>query len=80
VPGTVETLRADLLNHVHVRLSWDAVPDATGYRIYRADGPLGTFTQVGETDELFWDHLDQAGDANDWYYVVRPINACGQES
>ena len=34
-----------------VTLSWDAVPGAAGYYIYRADSPLNTFTQCGETTE-----------------------------
>ncbi len=79
VPAAVTTLRVDLVNHVHVRLSWDPVPDAAAYRVYRADGPQGPFQVMSETGATTWDHLDQAGDARDGYYVVKPINACGQE-
>jgi hypothetical protein len=79
VPAPVETLRLEVINHVHVRLSWDAVPDATGYRVYHAGGPLEPFTVIGETEALFWDHGNQVDDPNDGYYLVEPINACGQE-
>jgi len=79
VPGPVDALRLDLINHVHVRLSWDAIPDAAAYRIYHSGGAQGPFAVIGETGETFWDHVNQASDASDGYYVVRPINACGQE-
>ncbi len=80
VPGEVTPIQVDLVNHVHARVSWSAVPDATGYRIYRSDSPdPATFTLAAETSGLFWEDLNQAGNANNWHYKVVAINSCGNE-
>ncbi|MBI5230962.1 MAG: fibronectin type III domain-containing protein, partial [Coriobacteriales bacterium] len=64
-----------------VRISWNASTDprVTGYRIYRSDAADGIFTQVGETtgDEFLNTGLT-AG--TDYFYVVRSVDAAGNES
>ena len=70
---------AEMLNHAHVRLSWEATSGATSYRIYRSDIPHGIFNLLSETQELFYDDHHQSGDENSYYYLVTGVNPCGAE-
>ncbi|MBD3868529.1 MAG: hypothetical protein IFK94_10440 [Acidobacteria bacterium] len=80
VPGEVTGFAVDLSNSVHVRLSWSAPPNASGYRVYRSTDPQpGTFLQLGETSETFLDDTGAGANANRYYYKVAGVNACGQE-
>ncbi len=80
IPGVVEPILVDLINHAHVRISWASVADASGYRIYRSNSAdPATMMLIDETSELSWEDLNQSGNANNWYYQVRAINVCGQE-
>ncbi len=81
VPGAVAPIQVDLVNHAHVRLSWTAAPDVATYRIYHSTGPdPATFSLLNETTEPFYEHINQAGNGNNWHYLVRAANSCGQES
>jgi fibronectin type 3 domain-containing protein len=80
IPPEILTLRADFVNHAHVKLHWNSVSSATSYRVYRSDLPQpGTFVQIGETESVSFEDLDQGNNENSYYYVVRPVNACDQE-
>lgn len=78
-PEEVTTLRIDMVNYAHVRLSWEATYGATTYRIYRSEDPQGEFVLLGEMDELLYDDMNEGGNANSYYYLVKGVNACGQE-
>ena len=56
-----------------------SISDFDGLPIFVSVNSTTGFVQVGETDGLFWEDANQAGDANNWFYDVRAINACGQE-
>ncbi|MEW5807435.1 MAG: hypothetical protein AB1756_08840, partial [Acidobacteriota bacterium] len=79
IPGEVVTLRAKMVNYAHLRLYWEATSGATTYRIYRSTAPNGEFIMLGETSELFYEDLNQGGNANSYYYKVRGVNPCNQE-
>jgi hypothetical protein len=79
-PGDVgATLRADPVNHVHVRLTWAAAPTATAYHVYRSLSPAGDFLPVAWTDESLYEDLGALADGQTWYYRVRATDACGNE-
>ncbi len=79
-PATVSPLAAILANHAHVRLAWPAAAGATTYRVYRSATPqAGGFTLLATTGGLVFEDLDQQQNATTWFYLVRGINACGQE-
>ena len=81
VPGDHDTLRAGLVNHAHLRLAWDAVPGAATYRVYRSTSPQReSFVQLDETAAMSWEDLDQGASPGTFYYLVRGINACGEEA
>jgi hypothetical protein len=76
----VADLRVDLVNHAHVRLSWASAGDATSYRIYRSPTPLAVdFVAVAETGGTVWEDASQGANANGYFYLVRGLNACGDE-
>ena len=53
------------------------MPAAFDYRIYRAASPQGPFTPVGAVSGLFFEDVDQMGNATPWYYLVRASDSCG---
>ncbi|HEX3023281.1 MAG TPA: bacterial Ig-like domain-containing protein [Lachnospiraceae bacterium] len=48
-PEKVMNLQAVLSSTVSIKLTWDAVPGATGYSIYRYDSASGTYIKSGNT-------------------------------
>ena len=50
-----------------IRISWEAVEDATKYLIYRALDPYGDFSLIAETSALYW--VDQDLHLRAFYYV-----------
>nr|MCU0255094.1 hypothetical protein [Acidobacteriota bacterium] len=80
IPGTVTPLAATLANHAHVRLAWPAAAGAANYRIYRSATPqAGGFAPLATTPALVYEDLDQQQDPATRFYLVRGVNACGQE-
>ena len=68
------------LYRAHVRLSWPAVADATQYRVYRSATPdPAGFVLLGETAALYYEDAGEGGTLNAYYYLVKGVNACGQE-
>jgi hypothetical protein len=56
------------------------VPEAPRYRVYRALAPEpGGFSSIGETGGTAFDDLGQGADLETYFYLVRGVNACGQE-
>jgi hypothetical protein len=80
VPGDIASLKASPQNDAHVRLSWTTVPSAASYHVYRAPAPQGPFTQIGQSSGFFYDDLNQMGNTTNWYYKVKPADACGREA
>ena len=65
-----------------VTLSWTAAIGATSYNIYRDTTPFFVpTTRYDFTDGTDWDDPAAAGDpAINYYYIVKPVNACGESS
>ena len=80
IPSEIADLRIGQVASTHVRLSWPAVAAATGYRIYHSTSPdPATFRVLADTTSTAFDDVGEAANANTYYYLVRPRNACGQE-
>ena len=64
-----------------IRLTWDAVPDATAYRVYRSrEGCDGTFERVADdVAGTTWDDTNVSGGRSYSYYVTA-LNDCRAES
>ncbi|HHN75055.1 MAG TPA: hypothetical protein ENK10_07485 [Acidobacteria bacterium] len=79
-PGAIADLTLTLVNHDHVRLAWSAVAGEDSARIYRSTSPLpGDFSRYDETAEDFYEDRHQGADPQNFFYLVRAANACGQE-
>ena len=58
-----------------VRVSWDAVSNATSYIIYRSTNAYGTYSQIGTADySVYYDNNPKNGTN---YYKVKAKNAYG---
>lgn len=80
LPEATDTLRLRLGGRVHVRLEWAATAGADEYRVYRSASPEpGSFELLDETGGLDDLDLGAAVDGNTWFYLLRGVNACGQE-
>ena len=80
LPAELSSLRVTIAGGAHVRLAWEPVPETPRYRVYRALAPeLGGFSSIGETGGTAFDDLGQGADLETYFYLVRGINACGQE-
>jgi hypothetical protein len=80
VPADTQSVRLTPIDDAHIRLSWAAVVNAASYHVYQAHGPQGPFSRIGTTTGTLYDDLNQMGNANTWYYLVKPANACGTEA
>ncbi|SOD84950.1 PA14 domain-containing protein [Streptomyces sp. Ag109_G2-15] len=62
-----------------LKVGWDKVADAVSYRVLRAAGQGGTYTEIGRTDQLTF--LDTtAAESVVYYYRVSAVDAAGNES
>jgi hypothetical protein len=79
-PGAVAGLRLQPPLGADLRATWDDVPGASSYRVYRSLQPQEpTFTSSRSSDASALTLAGDAGDGTTWFYKVRAVNACGQE-
>ena len=77
-PGTIEgSLRAEPVNHAHLRLSWSSVPDAVGYRVQRGQrADLADAILLGETAGTMFEDAGALTDLKTYFYRVTAVGAC----
>lgn len=73
------SLRADNVNDAHVRLSWTAAANAVSYHVYRSDGPSATFGKIADVVGTVYEDKDELVNPANRAYVVRGVDACGNE-
>lgn len=80
-PGAITTsLREQLVNGAHVRLTWSAASGAAFYRVYRADNPQMQGALLdGSPAELRFDDVGEATTASNRFYMVKGVNTCNVE-
>lgn len=61
-----------------IALTWDAVPDATSYKVYRADPPEYRFKPVHSTAEAQWNESAKPGSL--YRYAITAVGDRGRES
>lgn len=66
-------LTAEALNMTAIELRWNAVDNADGYIIYRSDTMMGTYSQIGETDQTEYDNTDLSYSTT-YYYKIEAFN------
>jgi hypothetical protein len=74
VPPT--NLAANAPNPTLVNLSWDPVPGATGYVVFRSETTGGPYTEVATVGTNAWDDGGVAGTTT-YFYVVRADTPAG---
>ncbi len=80
LPAEVRTLAVSIVGGAHVHLAWSPVAEAPRTRVYRALAPEpGGFSTIGESTGAAFDDLGQGADLETYFYLVRGVNACGQE-
>ncbi len=81
-PPSVRFAAATLLpNRAGVRVRWERVVDRelAGYHVYRAKNPTGNFERRTPRPVTQLEFLDAGADGT-WWYVVRAVDASGNES
>jgi hypothetical protein len=73
------SLRLGKVNDAHVRLSWAASANTASYRVYRADGPSGTFVKVADVAGTVYEDKDELVNPANRTYVVKAVDACGND-
>ncbi len=61
-----------------VVVSWDSVPDADGYTVYRSPSGGGGYVEIGSTTLSSYEDIPQS--AGDYFYKVRATDDLGNES
>lgn len=56
-----------------IRISWQAVPEATGYRVYRSNTAAGTYTLVGTVETSPFNDRNLQPDTTYYYQVAAYI-------
>ncbi|MBP7149389.1 MAG: fibronectin type III domain-containing protein [Acidobacteria bacterium] len=80
-PGLGATLRLAVVDGAHVRLTWDGVPGAVLYAVYRAENPrMEGATRRASVVAPPYDDLGETAFDDARFYLVRAANACGDES
>jgi fibronectin type 3 domain-containing protein len=73
------TLQLGGINRAHARLSWSGTPAASFYRVYRSTLADAGFVVKAETDETEHDDPEIYADGQNWFYLIRAVDACGAE-
>jgi fibronectin type 3 domain-containing protein len=76
VPHGIEASDEEFANRIEVR--WDAVDEATGYRVKRSAAPSGPWTTIADPDEPTF--IDAYVEEGVHYYKVAAQNQCGWSS
>ncbi len=79
LPGTIGTLGAANVARTHVRLTWSAPSDAATYHVYRSATPQSPGTGLATTTGTYYDDLGAVVTPDSYFYLVRGVNACGNE-
>ena len=80
IPSAPTGLSATTVSSTSITVSWNAVSDATGYRIYRSTDGSGPYSQVGRTWGQGSGRLEQSGLPSNttYYYRVSTYNNSGE--
>jgi len=73
-PGNVQ---AALLNAAGIQISWNAVPNATSYRIYRGESAFGSYTLINSGATLAYTDTELSP-ATTYYYRVSAVHSTGE--
>ena len=72
-------IQAEAIDSGSIRVSWNGVSGATGYRVYRSNSANGTYNFIGSATSSPYTDSGLSGGAT-WYYKVSTIGSGAQES
>jgi fibronectin type 3 domain-containing protein/putative cell wall-binding protein len=75
-PAQPSGLAFSAVDSYSIRLSWDAVANASGYYIYRASSSDGTYYQIDSTDSTSYTNTGLSPSTS-YYYKVAAYNSYG---
>ena len=79
LPSDVVDLTGLLVNKAHVQLNWSATANAAQYNINRSTGNPQDFILLDNTQSTLFEDQGSGANANTYFYLVTPANACGDE-
>lgn len=78
-PAAVAGVRLQPLLGADLRLTWDPLPGAAAYQVFRSAAPQpATFTEFRESAGPALTLAGDAADGATWFYQVRGLNLCQQ--
>ena len=63
-----------------VRIRWDAVNNATSYKVYKSSSASGYYSKIGETTYTFYTDNNAPTNGNSAYYKVTAVNSAGESA
>jgi fibronectin type 3 domain-containing protein len=79
VPAVPSNVNAVAESTSSITVSWDSVPNAEGYKVYRSKNTYGTYTLIETTEETSF--TDTALEENTiYYYKITAYNAGGEST
>jgi len=76
-PATPFNVKAEALSATSIKVSWDAIPTATGYKIYSALNADGSYTFIDSTKNITYTN-DKLPVSSPHYYKIVAKNNCGE--
>jgi len=70
-------VKAEALSATSIKVSWDAIPTATGYKIYSALNADGSYTFIDSTKNITYTN-DKLPVSSPHYYKIVAKNNCGE--
>ena len=79
VPTGVTATNIGSSSSPQIEISWNSVPNATSYKVYRSSSSSGTYTQIGSvtSNTYLYDNNPLSGHN---YYKVKAVNSAGESS
>lgn len=78
IPSTPTNFKAYKVSSSSIKVSWNAVSGASGYRIYRATSKTGTYTRIKTTSTTSYTNTGLTR-GKTYYYKVRAFRYVGNE-
>ncbi|MDR1220670.1 MAG: fibronectin type III domain-containing protein [Treponema sp.] len=78
-PNTPTGVSASAQSSSAIRVSWNAAPGATSYKVYRSGSSSGAYTQVGSPSNASYTDSGLTASTT-YYYKVRAVNSAGESA
>jgi len=79
IPSAPTNVNAMAASESSITIRWTAVPHADGYKVYRKNENLESYSEIGSTESTLYTDTDLSVDVK-YYYKVSAFNISGESS